>query len=217
MWVNWSRCVKLVDYTFTYCSWSPPRWTGRSWSCRCSLPGSRSRRCAAPRREASAAPSRSAPDSGSYRWTPLWDESGGHERPDMFMVQGQIFTIKHIFLCLCSSASEVKALIYSCCPTLAARFTCDGCSYPRWGRTAERERLLPASGSSWNERGDPAGPWSPSAPTSAPANQRETIGYHQYSKSSPCTYSLHFVLWTLAHFILKHSAALFILYVKTTK
>lgn len=52
---------------------------------------------------------------------------------------------------------------------------CDGCSYPQWGRTAARARLLPASGSSWNERGDPAGPWSPSAPTSAPARPEGNV------------------------------------------
>lgn len=52
-------------------------------------------------------------------------------------------------------------------------YNVDVCSYPQWGRTAARAQLLPASGSSWTEREGPAAPWSPSAPTSAPAWPQE--------------------------------------------
>lgn len=66
-----SEAAVTVNASCSYCSWSPPRWTCRSWSCRCFRPGSRSRRCAALLHADAAARRRWAPDSGSYHWTPL--------------------------------------------------------------------------------------------------------------------------------------------------
>lgn len=58
-------------------------------------------------------------------------------------------------------------------------------SYRRRGRTAAHARLLPASGSSWNERGDPAAPWSLSAPASAPVAPHREGQTSFKNKSAP--------------------------------
>lgn len=65
-------CACLRFWVFlTYCFGSPPRWMGRSGSCRCFRPSSKSRRSSSLPHEASASQSPTALDTKSCRWTPL--------------------------------------------------------------------------------------------------------------------------------------------------
>lgn len=66
-----STSGKVARTAAAYCCGFLPRWKGRSGSCRCSRPSSRSHRSSSALRGASPSGSRTAPGTGSYRWTPL--------------------------------------------------------------------------------------------------------------------------------------------------